>query len=570
LERIAEEKGPQSVGGIASARVSNEAAYLFQKFLRVLVGTNNVDYPDGAGVRAHPTGLSAIADIAKSDVVVLVGIDPSEHVPVLDLHIKRAVLRKGQKLVIINPRRIELARYTQDARTKGGAYLPVYPGQEASLLSDLASAVQGAKAESQPAARAQGTRPAGQPPVTAKRPVPPALAGAVDALAGAKSPLFIYGPDAARGEQGRQTVAALSNLASTLGHGDKLAYIGAEANSQGARDMGMLSDSLPGHLPVSESAVRERLGKLWGVQPPAEAGRTYAEMLDGGVRGLYVMGANPAAVLAHAEALRKLDFLVVQDLFLTETAQLAEVVLPATSFAEADGTYTNLERRVQRGPEAVRTEGESRADWAILAALGQYWLTAQTPESGAEAVKVPDWKRKKTARGKTGPAPKPWHYSSVQAVDEEISKAVPVYGGLRWDTLGELGVQWPASALTRAARRPEPLNITPLVDRPAGAFWLVSSPLLWDGDVLMQHAADEVRAQMPAPFVALNPADIATLGLTEGAQVTVSSAAGAVVLALRSDPHVQPGSAWVPYKLIGLPAETLGAGRGLPVNVTVR
>ncbi len=574
LERIAEEKGPQHVGGIASARVSNEAAYLFQKFMRVLVGTNNVDYPDGAGVRAHPTGLSAIADIGKSDVVVLVGIDPSEHVPVLDLHIKRAVLRKGQKLVIINPRQIELARYTQDARTKGGAYLPVYPGQEASLLNDLASALQGAKAEPQPAARAQGGRPASQQPAAVKRPVPPALAGAVDALANAKSPLFIYGPEVARGEQGRQTVAALNNLAAALGHGDKLAYIGAEANSQGARDMGILADSLPGHLPVSEAAVRERLGKLWGVQPPAEAGRTYTEMLDGTMRGLYVMGANPAAVPANAEALRKLDFLVVQDMFLTETAQLAEVVLPACSVAEANGTYTNLERRVQRGPEAVRVEGESRADWAIVAALGEHWLATQVTEAGAETAKVPDWKRKRAARGKTGPAPKPWHYGSVQAVDEEISKAVPLYGNIRWDTLGELGMQWPASALSRAARRPEPLNITPLPDRPAGAFWLVSSPLLWDGDVLMQHAAEEVRAQMPAPFVALNPADIVTTGLTAGAQVTVSSAtssaAAAVTLALRSDPHVQPGSAWVPYKLLGLPAETLGAGRGLPVSVTVR
>ncbi len=526
LGRIAEEQGPQSVGGIAAAHISNEAAYLFQKFMRVLVGANNVDYPDGAGVRAHPTGLSAIADIAKSDVVVLVGVDPSEHTPVLDLHIKRAVLRKGQKLVIINPRRIELARYVQDARTKGGAYLPVYPGQEASLLNDLANALQAAKAESQPPARGQGGRAVSQPQAPARRAFPPALAGAATALADAKSPLFIYGPDVARGEAGRQTVAALSNLASVLGHGDKLAYIGAEANSQGARDMGLLSNSLPGHQPVGEAAVRERLGKLWGLQPPAEAGRTYAEMLAGAVRGLYVMGANPAALPAQAEALRQLDFLVVQDLFLTETAQLAEVVLPACSFAEADGTYTNLERRVQRGPEAIRAQGESRADWAIVAALGEQWLAAQAPEAAAETAKTPDWKRKKATRSKAGPAAKPWRYTSVQAVDDEISKAIPAYSDIRWETLGELGVQWPASALARAARRPEPLDITPLPERPAGALWLVSSPLLWGDDALMQHAAAEVRAQMPAPFVALNPADIVTLGLTAGATVTVSSAAG--------------------------------------------
>ncbi len=149
-------------------------------------------------------------------------------------------------------------------------------------------------------------------------------------------------------------VAALSNLANLLGQGDKLAYVGREANSQGCRDMGLLPDALPGQLPIGDAAVRDRLGKLWGVQPPAEPGQSLAQMLAGGVKGLMVVGLDPAAEPATAQALQGLDFLVVQDLFLTETAKLAEVVLPACSFAEADGTYTNLERRVQRGPEGIQ------------------------------------------------------------------------------------------------------------------------------------------------------------------------------------------------------------------------
>ena len=134
--------GPSAIGGIASARVSNEAAYLFQKFFRALVGTNNVDFPDGSAVRAQATGLSNITDIAKSDLIVLVGFDPSEAAPLLDLHIKRAVRRAGAKLLIINPRRIELAKYP-------GAYLPVLPGNEAVVLNELAAAIQAGKTRDQ-------------------------------------------------------------------------------------------------------------------------------------------------------------------------------------------------------------------------------------------------------------------------------------------------------------------------------------------------------------------------------------------------------------------------------------
>ena len=598
--------GPSAIGGVTSARVSNEAAYLFQKFFRALVGTNNVDFPDGSAVRAHATGLSSIADIAKSDLIVLVGFDPSEATPLLDLHIKRALHRNGAKLLIVNPRRIELARYTPAK----GAYLPVLPGNEAVLLNELAAAIQAGKSANQrtPAlapersagasvSESQGeaarltnqrtVRGAGQTPsqsASTQHAIP--LRGtqavrntqytpAVDLLTAARSPLFIYGPDVARGERGRLAVTALSNLALLLGFGDTLAYIGAEANSQGARDMGALPDTLPGHLPVSDAAVRDRLGKLWGVQPPSEPGLAYDKMIGGGLRALFVMGANPAADSVTAEALSRLDFLVVQDLFLTETAQLADVVLPATSFAEAEGTYTNLERRVQRGPQGISPVGESRADWAILAALAEKWLTvpaaAQTPE-GAEASKVsdlPDWKKKKQ-KTKTGPTSKPWNYPTVSAVLDEIGKAVPVYAGVRWENLGEGGSQWNAAALARPARRVERIEVAPIAAPAAGSYLLVSSPVLWDGDTLMRHGADQVRKLAPVPFVALNPADLAAAGLIEGPIVTVASPARSVVLPLRTDAAVQPGTAWIPYGLTGAPAETLGADSGEPVLVTCK
>ncbi len=572
LDSLAEANGAQAVGGVASARISNEAAYLFQKFFRALVGTNNIDFPGGSAVQAHPTGLSAITDIARSDLIVLVGFDPSEAAPMLDLSIKRAARRGNKaKLLIINPRRIELAKYS-------GAYLPVLPGNEAVLLNELIAAVQAGKSRGEVARAANQPATNRGPLAGAPQPVArnPQYASAVELLNAAKSPLFIYGPDAATGERGKATVAALNNLAILLGQGDKVAYVGREANAQGCRDMGLLPDALPGQLSVTDAAVRDRLGKLWGTlrAPLSQAGQSYAQMLAGGVKGFYVLGLNPAVEPSAAEALRKLDFLVVQDLFLTETAKLADVVLPACSFAEADGTYTNLERRVQRGPQGIQAFGQSRPDWAILADLAGKWLAAQNSEvaetlrqesgQASEISKLPDWKRKKR-KAKAGPAAKPWNYANAQAVLEEIGKAVPLYTALRWDALGEQGQQWPVSAFTRSTRKPETAaRITPVAAPAPGSYLLVSSPVLWDGDTLMQKSADPVRNLIPEPFVALNPSDLAASKLAEGSRVLVTSSTGNATLVLRSDASVQPGTAWVPARLAGSPAEALGAGTGEP------
>ena len=576
LGAVVDSLGANAVGGIASARIGNEAAYLFQKFFRAVVGTNNVDYREGSAVQAWPAGLSSIAGIAASDLIVLVGLDPSEAAPVLDLHIKRAVRRAGAKLLIINPRRIELARYP-------GSYIAVLPGNEAAALNQIVSTLQAGKSANQPSPK-PATQPAGRADpalgqsvvrrderAPSGRPQAEWAKAAADLLQNARTPLFLYGPDAATGERGRAAVAALSVLANVLGQGDRLAYVGSDANSQGLRDMGLLSDALPGQQPVGDTAVRERLGKLWGQQPPAEPGVSYERMLAGGVRALFVVGEDPAEAPECAEALRQLEFLVVQDLFLTETGQLANVVLPACSFAEADGTYTNLERRVQRAPQAIRAAGESRPDWAILAALADRWLASQgssdsVPAEVAGATGQPAWKKKRR-KIRQGSAPKPWNYPNSQAVLEEVTRAVPAYANLRWESLGESGLQWQPSAPARAGRRPETPEAEPVALPVPGSYWLVGERLLWDGGVLMKYAADEVRALIPPPFVALNPGDATAAGLAEGSKVSVSSAHGTVSLVLRADASVQPGTAWVPGGQTGLPSQTLGAGRGDPVSV---
>jgi NADH-quinone oxidoreductase chain G len=565
--------GHQAVGGVAAARVSNEGAYLFQKFFRVLLGANNVDFPDGASVHALPAGLPAVAAIGKSDVIVLVGYDPSEATPIIDLRIKRALLRSGATVIIVNSRRIELARYVDHPRVRKGAYLAVRPGNEAIAVQTLSDAVRKRRDRS-----AAGDAKKSRTPVVADESgaAPEALRAAVALLESAANPLIIYGPDAARGARGRATVAAVSNLALALNHPEAAAFVGTEPNAQGARDMGLLPDRLPGQQPVIDPATRERLGKVWGVEPPAEVGYSYDEMLAGRVRALYVMGANPAVEPAVAEALGKLDFLVVQDLFLTETAQLADVVLPAVSFVEADGTYTNLERRVQRAPAGIRLAGEGKSDWAILTALAEHWLAAEATQNVPEAVgaaETPDWKNKSAKRRRKssgGPVHRPWNYSDARQVLEEIGKAVPAYADMRWDALGESGVQWMMLAGPRALRREEAFESAPTPAPPEASFWLVSGPLLWDSSTFMQHAAEQVRSLIPAPFVALSPADFGAAGFVEGSGVTVSSELGSVRLIVRADESVQAGTAWVPAGLAGAPAETLGARRGEPIAVTVR
>ncbi len=576
LSALRNSKGAAAIGGITSGQISNEGAYLFQKFFRAIVGANNLDFRAGSAVRALPTGLPALSDIGKHDLILLAGFDPSESAPVLDLLVKRAVRRSGAKLLVIDSRKIEATRYTNAAGGDKGIFLGVRPGGEAVLLSGLTAAVLAAR---QDAAKKRGTlagsatdewgwlRNAGPEKVTAATGVVQRdVSAAAELLNGATNPLFIFGTGFAMGERGKEAVTALSNLAIALGHGDKLSYVGCEANSQGLRDVGCLPDMLPGHQSVADATVRDRLGKLWGVQPPAEPGLAYAQMTAGKVHGLVVIADDPARQPDLKKALRELDLLVVIDMFATETAELADVVLPLASFAESDATYTNLERRVQRAPAGIRAIGESRADWQIINGIAGRWLATQSEGEDEEAS--PDWKKKRRKVKGTAGA-KPWNYPSVGAVLEEIGKAAPIYSTIRWETLGEAGIQWPAGQLARPARRSEAVNLSVSAPAPATGYRLVTGPLLWDDSLSLRFAAGQVCALAPRPFVALHPDDFASVGVGEGTVVTVSSTRGVVELVLKSDASVQRGTAWIPTGFAGLPAEQLGGGRGEVVAVTI-
>ena len=534
LQEIKQRSGADAVGFVGSPKVSNEGNYLLQRFARQVIGTNNVDHRDGGDVAALPTGLPALAELMKPqygpdpkvDVVMLVGVDPEEELPILGLHLKRAVRRGKMQLIIIHPRKIELTRYE-------GPYLAARPGTEVTLVNGLTRMALGLVQNKQPesaqlvsdATDARLRDVAGVDPAEARR--------GAELLAKAKRAVIIYGPEAGRGAAGEHLLTALSNLALVTGHADRLAYVGLDANSQGCRDMGVLPHRLPGHVPVDDEAARKRLDKLWGGPPASrKAGLSYRQMMDnagGAIKALYVMGANPAGEKpAWAANLGKLDFLVVQELFLTETAKLADVVLPALGWGETDGTFTNLERRVQRAPGAVKDpESKAAPDWMILDHLA-------------------------TRLGSN------WPYGDARAILAEIGKATGIYRELTWDTIGDLGQQWDAAAARRrpALRRAEQGEVPPT----GSWFDLVSGRALFDHGTMFELTA-QMQNVMRGAIAAIHPDDAARLCIAEGTPLVVRNGNGTLALAAKLDATVRPGSVWIAESLPDAPVGALLDGR---------
>ncbi|MFZ1508356.1 MAG: NADH-quinone oxidoreductase subunit NuoG [Anaerolineae bacterium] len=569
LSGIAQTSGPAAVGAIGSAKLANETSYLLQKLMRTLVGSNNVDHRFGAAVAAVSNGLPALRQVDSADLIVLLGFDPSEEAPVLELFIKRAARRKGARLLIAHPRRVELTKYP-------GTYLPYRPGGEVALFHGMARAILKNKWENEPAARRIPNYAQLAGWVSEVTPaVVKALAGveqqaleaAAQALAQAKNPLILFGPLLTRGPAGVATLQALQNLVWLCGHGERLAYVGLEANSQGARDMGLLPAQLPGQASLDDAAAREHLGRLWNTPLPAQPGLSYGQMIAGGVKALYVMGADPAADSAAARAaLAKLDFLVVQDIFLSETANLADVVLPAAaSFIEADGTFTNLEGRVQRGLAGNRPHGQAAADWAILLHLARLWPLDKKAGTAPAAAEKREEKKGKDKAARTARRRSGFDFDSLAAIMQEISRAIPAYAGIHWDALAATGKQ--TSARPAANRKFQAVDLKTSGGDGAYPLALVGGTLLFDGGRLLR-ATEKIAQLTPAPFVGLNAADAQALGLSAGDNVTVSSAAGQVTLQVKVDASVQPGSAWVPSGQTGEPANLL-TGQAVAARVAV-
>ncbi len=402
LKVIIDQHGARSVAGIGSTRTTNEEAYLFQKFLRRVVGTPNVDHYHGyfPGPRSSLTGkpwmmTNSIAEIEKASHIVLIGSDPYKRQPILNLRIKKA-MKQGAKICIVNSTPTELDRFAtlkatipEDGAGAAAKILLKYALSNGALKVEGFESLRASIKREEQAVRAAedafGARSTTQ------------LQQIAEEIVGAKGAIILYdematlAPNCENLAEDLQTLAVLTNNIGRPGAG--VGPLFEDANSLGARDMGLLPDALPGY------------------QVPTEIGLSYSEILSSPqIKALYVMGANPVRHLSNASLPSNVDFVVVQDILLTETAQLADVVLPAVTFAEKDGSMTNVDHHVQAIRKALRPLPGAKADWEILTALachmGEQWI-----------------------------------YASPRDIFLEIAESNPFYAGLTWEDLGLQGIR---------------------------------------------------------------------------------------------------------------------------------
>lgn len=506
IQDIAQTANPDIVAAVGSARASNETNYVLQKWARVAVGTNNVDFAGRPADGFAP--LSSVAAPLRAGVVVLVGVDPLGDAPMVDLWIRRAALTKGTRVVAIGPKRPVVSRY--------GVWLGCRPGTESAVLAALLHLLaRDDRVQSANRADIAGWTKDYAPGRVAEAAgvSVEALKQAADALAAKGNPLVLYG--------GGADLSPVRDLVALLG--GEAGYLAPQANAWGALLMGVAPDRYPGGSSVEDAKARDSFGKRWDARLSPRKGLALREMLAGCREGLIqaMLVVESDLVREHpgaAEALRTLRFLVVVDQFLTATAELADVVFPSAAPAETDGTFLNLTRRLQRAAQAVYPPKGVRPAWKIIADL-------------AEAAQPRDKKRGTES---------PWGYESAAQVWREITKGVAVCRECTYETIGAAGWQPESSAekikpapfaveypvapegypLTLAVGRTLFPNAAPARYSPALA------PVLW-GDVLLVH-----------------PKDAETRGIKTGDAVRVASARGAVELKAQVTSDVAAGCVW--------------------------
>jgi formate dehydrogenase major subunit len=559
LTGIREEHGADALACFASSKCTNEENYLLQKFARQVLGTKNVDncarlcHSSTVAALKQTVGYGAmtnrIEDVANADCYLITGSNTTESHPVLATRIKQNV-RDGADLFVFDPRRVGIAEHADQ-------YTRVEPGYDVAWINGLIRYVleHDLHDEAFVAERTKNLeelREKVEPftPEEVRRlcgVAPDELATAAETIATADSCVFGWAMGMTQHSHGTQNVLALANLALVTGHIGKpnsgLSPFRGHNNVQGGGgDMGTLPNSLPGYQPVDDPDVLEVFEEAWGERPPSEPGLTVPEVFDeahqGAVRGMYVMGENPALSepdIDHAEAaLEELDFLVVQDIFPTETAEHADVVLPAASFAEKDGTFTNTERRVQLVRQALSPPGEARQDWRILQTIAN--------RLGYD-----------------------WGYDAPAEVMDEISDLAPIYGGISHERLErEGGLQWPcrdesdpgtpylydeAFNFEDGKARFVPADLGEPGELPDEEYPLT----LTTGRVLyhfhtgtLTRRVEGIMSHVGESFVEVHPETAAQLGVADGEDVRLESRRGSIAVTAQVTDRPDRGVVFMP------------------------
>ncbi len=565
LSDIVSKNGSDAIGTFCSAKATNEDNYLFQKFVRGVLGTNNVDHCARLCHAASVAGLSialgsssmsnAIAEMKDLDVFIITGSNTSETHPVISTFMRQAIVHNQAKLIVIDPRRIEMTEFAH-------LWLRQNPGTDVAIFQAMAHVIFKEKLHDDKFIKSR-TEGFDQYSASLEDATPEwaeTLSGvsaklirqAARTYAKAKAAAIYWGMGISQSVHGTDNALSLANLALLTGHigrpGTGLNPLRGQNNVQGCSDSGGLPHVFPGYQSVENSQIRAKFEKSWGVALNPESGLTTMEMVDAAeqktIRAFYIMGENPLMSepdLHHARrVMAKLDFVLVQDIFLNETGQYADIILPASSFAEKDGTFTNTDRRVQRIRTAIAAPGESRPDWEIISELAH---------------------RIEHKLGKDHSAG--FAFNNPSEIWQEMAALTPPFAGINYQRIGqENGVHWPcpsddhpgtpylfANEFPRGRGHFTALNYTPSTELPDEKYpYILSTGRVlyhWHGGTMTRRS--QIEHLYPEALVEINPIDAHQLGIEDQEFVRILSRRGEIKVKVFISDRSPQGTVFIPF-----------------------
>ncbi len=583
LSAIKKESGPDSIGLLTSAKCTNEENYLMNKMARQVIGTHNVDHCARLCHSSTVAGLAmsfgsgamtnTVADIVEqAEAILIIGSNTSEQHPVIGSKIRQAVLRRNVKLIVADPRHIDIAEFSS-------IYLRQKPGTDVALINGLMHIILKNNWQDQAfidercenfetfREEVENYTPEWVSKITGVS--EEELYKTAEVMAHSKPMAVFWAMGITQHSTGVLNVLTLANLQMLLGNmgvpGGGVNPLRGQNNVQGACDMGGLPNVFPGYQSVTNDAVLEKFNLAWqttnrdGSIAPLfnnKVGLASTEMLplalEGKVRALYILGENPLMTDPDVNHTRKCleacDFIVLQEIFPSETSQYADVLLPGVTFAEKNGTFTNTERRVQLVRQAIQPEGGPRADWAIIADLAETILQVEG----------------RTASGKQAG----WHYASAAEIMDEIAAVTPSYAGVSHERLdnGEQ-LHWPVKGpehagtpilhvgtFTRGKGKFHPTEHLDPKELPDAEFPF----MLTTGRVLYHwHAGEMTRRSSalldvyPGAYIEINPEDAINMGIRDHQQVTLTSRRGITTGKALVTERVSPGLVFANFHFPG-------------------
>ncbi len=559
LKALKEHYSPDALAGFGSAKCSNEEAYLFQKLVRAVFGTNNVDHctrlchASSVAALLETIGSGAVTnvfgDVKNAEVCLVAGSSTTENHPVAATFIKDAAAQ-GTTLIVVDTRATGIDRHARH-------FLQIKPGSDVALYNSwmhvmveedlinhdyIPHYTENFEALREVVKRYPPERAGEICGVPAEK-----IREAARVFGRARSAIIFWGMGISQHTHGTDNARCLISLALLTGNvgrpGTGLHPLRGQNNVQGASDAGLIPMMYPDYQPVDDPRIRKRFEEAWGLPLDQRRGLTVVEIMAGAlekaIRGMYMMGENPFLSDPNTNKVRKalasLDFLCVQDIFLTETAEFADVILPATSFFEKTGSYTNTDRRVQIGRKVLEPPGQARADWEILCEVSR--------RMGY-----------------------PMSYKDAEEIFAEFVSLAPSYRGLSYRSLVPYGKLWPCPDPERSdglqllfgdgfptpTRRgkfvPAEYRDAPELPDPDYPFILNTGRLLehWHTGVMTRRSR-ALREIRPDAFCEMHREDLAALGLTGGEYVRVSSRRGSITLRVHASSRVSRGSVFIPF-----------------------